>query len=120
MVYEASNQDNSNNIEVVDLLNLDKAKKHKTKKNSRGLARIQVAALSSKDSAKKYWSKLKKDYPALFVNLNYYITEADLGKRGIFYRLQVGNFRGQVEAEKFCQEFISKSSKAKAGCIIVE
>jgi hypothetical protein len=84
------------------------------------MSRVQVAALSSKNSAVEYWSRLKKSYPSLLSNLNYFTSEVNLGKKGTFYRLQIGNFKNQVDAEEFCRKFISQSGKSKADCIIVE
>ncbi len=83
-------------------------------------SRVQLAALKSKESAYKYWLKLKNEHPALFYQLKYFIQKADLGKRGIFYRLQIGNFRNQVKAEEFCIKFIAKARKKRSDCIIVE
>ena len=94
--------------------------KHSANKPSKSMSRVQIAALSSKDSAVKYWSSLKKSQPKLFANLEYFLSETKNNK-GKFYRLQIGNFRSQIEAESFCRQFISKFGKStKANCIIVE
>jgi hypothetical protein len=87
-------------------------------KNSRN--RVQLAAMNSQKSAGDYWTKLNKDYPKLFAGLKSYVQEVNLGQRGMFYRLQVGGFYSQVEAENFCLKFISQSGKTKADCIVVE
>jgi len=89
-------------------------------KPTKGLSRVQVAALTSKNVAMDYWLKLNKNYPNLLSNLNYFISEVNLGSKGTFYRLQIGNFRSQVEAEDFCRRFISQAGRSKADCIIVE
>ena len=89
-------------------------------KPTKGLSRVQVAALTSKNVAMDYWSKLSKNYPHLLSNLNYFISEVNLGSKGTFYRLQIGNFRSQVEAEDFGRQFISQAGKSKVDCIIVE
>ncbi len=95
------------------------AKKDTTKKE-RGLSRVQVAALTSKSAATDYWMKLKKSYPNILSNLNYFISEVNLGSKGTFYRLQIGNFRSQVDAEEFCRKFLVQTAKSKSDCIIVE
>jgi cell division septation protein DedD len=97
-----------------------KSTTHNEQKVFKGMSRVQVAALSSKNSAVEYWSRLKKSYPSLLSNLNYFTSEVNLGKKGTFYRLQIGNFKNQVDAEEFCRKFISQSGKSKADCIIVE
>ncbi len=89
-------------------------------KNIKGLSRVQLVALSSKSAAIAYWERLKKSYPALLSGLNYFVSEVNLGQKGTFYRLQIGNFRSQIEAEDFCQKFIFQTGKSKADCIIVE
>ena len=113
MVYS----DKKNEVQSMSLSN---NKFKKSKEIIRGVARVQVAALSTKDSALRYWSKLSKLHPNLFTNLNYFISEVNLGQKGNFHRLQIGNFRDQVEAENFCYRFISQLGKSKADCIIVE
>lgn len=88
---------------------------------SRGRSvRVQVAAMTSKESANNAWKALRDVYPKLFNNLKPYIHEVDLGKRGIFYRLQIGEFFNQVEAEEFCRKYILASNKSRSDCILVE
>ncbi len=82
--------------------------------------RVQIAALTSEESAQISWKKLNRLYSDLFADLNYYIEKVNLGRRGIFYRLQIGNFFDQIKAEEFCQKYIAKSGKTNADCIIVE
>lgn len=91
----------------------------KTKKRSR-IVRVQIAAMTSKDGADKAWKNFQQKYPDLFKNLRSYIQEVDLGKRGVFYRLQAGEFFNQLEAEKFCKDYIVVSKKNKSDCILVE
>lgn len=83
-------------------------------------SRVQLVASRSDVLAHQYWLKLKKDYPDLFGKLKHFIQKADLGKRGVFYRLQVGNFRNQIRAEEFCKKFIKKTKKTRSDCLIVE
>jgi hypothetical protein len=86
----------------------------------RKIVRVQIAAMSSKEMAEDHWKKLLRMNPELFVNLRNVIQKVDLGKRGIFYRLQIGEFFNQIEAENFCQKYISQTQKSKAECIVVE
>lgn len=82
--------------------------------------RVQIAAMSSKESAQKAFNALEKKYPTLFDNLNEHIEKVDLGQRGIFYRLQIGNFFNQIEAESFCSRYVAALKKAPSDCILVE
>ena len=82
--------------------------------------RVQIAALTSKKSADEYWDRLQHLYPSLFSGLKSVVEQVDLGKRGIFYRLQIGNFFDQVRAEEFCNRYVAQTQKSKADCIVVE
>ena len=82
--------------------------------------RVQISAMSSKENCEEYYKKLSRLYPNIFSRTKYYVETADLGKRGIFYRLQVGDFYNQVDAEEFCSGFISQTQKSRSECIIVE
>lgn len=93
--------------------NLDK------KTDKRRYVRVQLAALTSKKSAKEYWEKISSN-SRLFSGLKSFTEEVDLGKKGIFYRLQVGNFSDQVEADDFCKRYTLQMQKNKADCIVVE
>jgi hypothetical protein len=84
------------------------------------MVRVQVAAMTSKEAAQDNWKKLNRLYPDLFGDFKPFIEKVDLGKRGIFYRLQVGNFFNQVEAEEFCSRYVAKAQKSRADCIVVE
>ena len=76
--------------------------------------------MSSREMAEDQWKKLLRMNPDLFVNLRNVIQKVDLGKRGIFYRLQIGEFFNQIEAENFCQKYITQIQKTRADCIVVE
>lgn len=82
--------------------------------------KVQLAALSSKENAYRYFSQLKRKYPKLFSGHKDYIQKVDLGKRGVFYRVQVGNFYDQIRAEDFCAKYVAKALKERADCIVVE
>lgn len=97
-----------------------KIKKPISRKSRSRTVRVQIAAMTSKESANKAWDRFSDKYPDLFSNLSPHIQEVDLGKRGLFYRLQAGEFFDQIEAEKFCEKYIKESQKTKSDCIIVE
>ena len=81
---------------------------------------VQVAAMTSKIAAQEQWDKLNRHYPSLFSGLKSFTEEVNLGKRGVFYRLQIGNFYNQIEAEEFCNRYVAQTQKSKADCIVVE
>ncbi len=90
------------------------------KKNEKRNIRVQIAAMSSDILAKETWNKLNHLHSDLFLNLKPLVEKVDLGKRGIFYRLQIGNFYNQIEAENFCNKYVVQTQKTRADCIVVE
>jgi len=82
--------------------------------------RVQIAAMTSKSAAEENWDRLNRLHSSVFSGLKSFIEEVNLGKRGIFYRLQIGNFYNQIEAEEFCNRYVAQAKKSKADCIVVE
>jgi hypothetical protein len=82
--------------------------------------RVQIAAMTSKNAAQNFSQNLEKQHSEIFSNLKSFVQEVDLGKRGIFYRVQIGDFYDQIRAENFCKKYIAKTAKSKSDCIVVE
>jgi hypothetical protein len=82
--------------------------------------RVQVAAVTTEKAVQDSWERLNRLYPDLFSGTKAYTQQVDLGKRGIFFRLQVGDFYNQVEAENFCNSYVTQSKKSRSDCIVVE
>lgn len=125
VVYSDSNKKRSSARDLLTNTNgerrvINLAKQNTKQENRRKAIRVQIAAFTSQISAQDSWQKLSRLYPTLFYGLKYYIEEVDLKQRGIFYRLQIGNFFNQVEAEKFCEKYVSQTKKSRADCIVVE
>ncbi|MEM1391511.1 MAG: SPOR domain-containing protein [Pseudomonadota bacterium] len=80
-----------------------------------GAFEIQLAALRSEASARSAWSAVLTDHSDLFSGAKLNIQRADLGARGVFYRLRIGQFETRAKATSFCSEY-----KAVGGdCIVV-
>lgn len=77
--------------------------------------RIQLGSYRSTGDAEASWKIMKKKFPDLLANLNDYIEKADLGDKGIFYRLQLSGFKNESDARKICQ----KLTNQKQGCFFV-
>lgn len=74
---------------------------------------VQLASISDKAKAASAFKDLQKKYPTL-ANLDYRVETADLGAKGVFYRIQAGPV-SKATAETTCT-----SVKAAAGsCLIV-
>ena len=65
---------------------------------------VQLSALRSEDAAQTAWSRIQSSAPDLFVGANLDIQRADLGARGVFYRLRVGSFSDRAAAKGFCAD----------------
>lgn len=76
---------------------------------------IQLAALRSEASAQQAWDRARNKNPALFEGAQLNIQHADLGARGVFYRLRVGRFETRAVASEVCNEY----KRAGGDCIVV-
>ena len=69
-----------------------------------GAFQVQLSALRSADAARTAWSRLLNTAPDLFQGANLDIQRADLGAKGVFYRLRVGSFAYRDAAKGFCAD----------------
>ena len=67
----------------------------------RGL-RVQIGSFRSASDATAAWDKTVTAHQELIGQRQPYIVEADLGPRGIFYRLQIGPLHSSNEAKALC------------------
>lgn len=73
--------------------------------------RIQLMSSPNKAAVEKSWQNLVKKYP-LLKDQPHEISAADLGKKGVFYRLRAGSFASKDAATAFC----SKLKAAGGSC----
>ncbi len=77
---------------------------------------VQIAALRSSEAADAEWGKATRARPQMFRGANKSIQRADLGQKGVFYRLRAGAFESRADASEFCDAL-----KADGGqCIVVQ
>lgn len=69
-----------------------------------GAFMIQLASASNRDAIQGEWAKMQQRHPGQLGNLQLHIEEADLGERGIFYRLQAGPLASREAAEGVCAQ----------------
>lgn len=77
--------------------------------------RLQLASVPNEDDVAGEWKRLKKRIGAPLDNLELHVERADLGAKGIFYRLQAGPFADRAAATSACQDIKS----AGGDCLIV-
>ncbi len=76
---------------------------------------VQLASVKSDDSARKEWLRLRKAHAELFGDLALDVQRADLGDRGIFYRIRTGPFPNRATAQDMCAQI----KAAKLACLVV-
>ncbi len=77
--------------------------------------RIQLASYRSAALAQKMWKKLQKTHAGILGSLAAGTARADLGKRGVYFRLQAGAFESEAKARAVCRQLKAR----KQDCIIV-
>ncbi len=76
---------------------------------------VQLASVKSDQSARQEWARLRKGHAELFDDLALDVQRADLGDRGIFYRIRTGPFPNLATAQDLCAQI----KAAKLGCLVV-
>lgn len=82
---------------------------------SQGEYMIQLAALRSEDAARKHFQALQGKYPTLIGPLSLVVEKADLGDKGVFYRVRAVGLASEQAAKNACAQL----SKDKVGCLFV-
>ncbi len=76
---------------------------------------VQLAAFRSEDAAAVEWSRATSALPEAFIGAQKSVQRADLGARGVFYRLRAGAFRTRRDASAFCDALKAEGR----ACIVV-
>lgn len=77
--------------------------------------KIQVGSVRTGPDAQQEWHRLLARQQDILGDLSLVISRADLGARGVFYRIQAGPFADAADAGRRCDELHGRS----LGCIIV-
>ena len=77
--------------------------------------RVQLGAMRSEDLARQEWDRLRRRNADLLGTLPVTTVRADLGERGVFYRIQAGPLPDLKQAERICEEM----RRRNFGCTIV-
>ncbi|MEQ8736566.1 MAG: SPOR domain-containing protein [Rhodospirillaceae bacterium] len=76
---------------------------------------IQIAALRSEEAAQAEWQRISSRYASLLAAYRPVIVRADLGERGIFFRLRAGPVNGRPAADELCAALAAEN----IGCLVV-
>lgn len=70
---------------------------------------VHLESYRTEQAARTGWAQLKADYPALLDGTSLIVRRADLGERGVFYRVLAGAFDDPARARRLCNGFASRS-----------
>lgn len=77
---------------------------------------VQVLARQTQQDALQAYSEMQQRYPHLLGNISPNVQMADLGSKGVWYRVRVGPIGEQASAVNFCNKLKSEG----ADCIVRE
>lgn len=75
---------------------------------------VQLSALRNVAAAQTVWSQMVEAHPELFAGAVMDIQRADLGAKGIFYRVRAAAFATRTEAVDFCDKLKARGE----ACIV--
>jgi hypothetical protein len=78
--------------------------------------RVQLGAYKSQAEADSNWRKISTKFSDEVRGKQHFVVRVDLGKKGVYYRLQLAPFGSSHAAEEFCLDFVS----AGQGCILAK
>lgn len=76
---------------------------------------LQLLSSKNKSGVEAEWTRIQKKNADLLKNLPANIVKADLGDKGVYYRLRLGPVAQAQTAKNYCSEL----KKRKVGCFIV-
>ncbi len=80
-----------------------------------GAFRIQLGALGSAAEAEAEWRRLRRRHGDLLAALRPRVQRADLGAKGVFYRLQAGPLAGAGRAKGLCKTL----ARRNVPCLVI-
>ncbi|MBM3564634.1 MAG: hypothetical protein FJX42_00785 [Alphaproteobacteria bacterium] len=77
---------------------------------------IQIAAVREPERAEIEWNRLQRQHGEALGGLKLFVVRADLGDKGVFWRLRAGPFADEAAAKSRCADL----AKRKVGCMTVK
>ncbi|HWD57127.1 MAG TPA: SPOR domain-containing protein [Stellaceae bacterium] len=81
-----------------------------------GTVKVQLASLRTPDQARDEWARLKRENGDLLGRLSAVAVKADLGERGIWYKIEAGPVGDRAAAIKLCKDLKERD----LGCQLVQ
>ncbi|WP_147164597.1 SPOR domain-containing protein, partial [Pararhodospirillum oryzae] len=82
---------------------------------ARGAYSVQFVALRTPEDAEAVWRKMVEQHRDLIGSLQHEIVRADLGSKGVFYRLRAKGLASKADAKTLCDALVARGQ----GCILV-
>ena len=76
-----------------------------------GNYRVQLASLKTEADANNAWKLLSNKYKDLLGPLSVHLEKADLGTKGVYYRVQAGPFSDRATARDICVKLKAKGQQ---------
>ena len=76
---------------------------------------MQVVSVPSRSAAEAEWSKLQKSLSGVLSGAPHRIQEANLGEKGVYYRVQLGPY-SESAARSLCDQV---KAQKPGGCLVV-
>lgn len=76
---------------------------------------VQLGAIRDESAASRQWGQIQKANSDLLAGMSLDVQRADLGAKGVFYRLRAGTLESKEAAKALCQQLEAR----KQGCIVV-
>jgi hypothetical protein len=77
---------------------------------------VQLAAAKSEEAAMSEWTRIKNRHPDLLGNLKPSVVRADLGDKGVFYRLRAGFLPDKAASDSLCATMAAQGD----ACIVIK
>ena len=78
--------------------------------------RLQIGAVKTPEIAKQALDRIKRQNGDIVGSLPVSVDRADLGQRGVFYRLHIGPITDAGQAERLCAQLRQRG----VGCILAK
>ena len=75
---------------------------------------VQVGSFRSEAEAMADWGRIESRFEDLLVGKTYNVQPADLGERGVFYRLRIGPFENNDDAQAYCRTLTDRGKACLA------
>ncbi len=79
--------------------------------SSSGRYVIQIAAFRSREEALSRYTRLKRRHASLLAPYTSFVQRADLGDRGVYYRLRLGPIAEKSGASELCRSLLAAGEK---------